>query len=130
MATIEESQYSYLVAQSTAAGARFYPNVIPQDATLPAVAYQRIDGPRVMVHSGASGLTFARMQYSCTAATYSAAKALLHQVRAALNGYTGTMGTGGVKVEHCIVKNEVDGYNEVADKQVIRLDVQFFYVET
>lgn len=129
MATIEESQYAYLVAQSTAAGARIYPNVIPQDATLPAIAYQRISGPRVMKHSGASGLTFARMQYSCTAASYSAAKALLHQVRAALNGYTGTMGTGGVKVEHCVVKNEVDGYNEVSDKAVARLDVQFLYIE-
>lgn len=127
--TIEESQYAYLAAQSTNAGARIYPNVIPQDATLPAIAYQRIDGPRLMAHSGASGLTFARMQYSCTAATYSAAKTLLHQVRAALNGFTGTMGAGGVTVEHCIVKNEVDGYNEVSDKQVIRLDVQFFYKE-
>lgn len=127
--TIEESQYAYLAGQSTNAGARIYPNVIPQDATLPAIAYQRISGPRVMKHSGASGLAFARIQYSCTAATYSAAKALLHQVRAALNGFTGTMGTGGVTVEHCIVKNEVDGYNEVSDKQVIRLDVQFFYKE-
>lgn len=130
MATIEESQYAYLVAQTTNAGSRIYPNVIPQDATMPAIAYQRIDGPRVMEHEGASGLTFARIQYSCTAASYSAAKALLHQVRAALNGFTGTMGTGGVTVEHCIVKNEVDGYNEVADKQVIRLDVQFLYMES
>lgn len=130
---IEEALYGELSTDSgvaALASTRGYPLVIPQDATLPAWAYQRIYGPRVLTHEGPSGLAKARIQITAIAATYDGAKDLAAAIRAALDGFAGMLGgTGGVAVKYCHVDNEFDGFGQVTGIETVRLDVDFLYVE-
>lgn len=100
MAVIEEGLLTYL---STFAGlvslisTRVYPDFIPQGATLPCLTYQRISTSRDHSHDTngiGTDLAHPRFQFSAWATTKSSAKAINEQVRAALNGKTGTIATG------------------------------------
>jgi hypothetical protein len=131
--TLEEAVAYHLVntAGITALiGTRAYPPVIPQDATMPAVEYQRISGPRMLVHEGAAGMAWGRMQITAVGSTYASAKGVIGAVRTAFNGFKGLMGgAGGVTIEECQVENEVDGYGAGSEKKTVRMDVVFLYLE-
>ena len=121
---IEQGLEAFLAAVTAVA---VYPNVIPQDAALPAVAYQRISGPRMHEHAGPAGLANPRFQLTCLAATYAAAKGLATACRLALDDYRGMMGT--VTVTACQCENEADGYSEVTRRHNVRLDVLIWHKE-
>lgn len=92
--TIEEDARAVLIADGTVAAliaARVYPMRLPQPATLPAVVYMRISGPRDISLSGASGSGRARIRYNCWAETYDGAKELLVAVRDAIDGISGAV---------------------------------------
>lgn len=128
--TIEAGIYAHLIADSGVfglVGTRIYPQVIPQDAEMPAMAYQRISGPRDHAHTGPTGLVSARVQLTCMAASYDGAKALGEAVRAAMDGYSGTMGT--VTVDACLLDNEIDSFAAVFEKPVVRYDYSIWYQE-
>lgn len=130
---IEEALYAHLAASAGVAAlvsARIYPQTIPQDIALPAIAYQRISGVREYSHGGPSQLAHPRFQFTCQAATYAAAKSLANAVRAALSGYRGTMGgAGGVVVGGCFMVNEVDGFELPGETNVVRLDIVIWHEE-
>ena len=110
--------------------ARAYPNVIPQDADLPALAYQEISRPGGMAHDGATGIAWPRFQITGQADTYTEVVDLLNKVRIALNGFTGTMGgSGGVTIEGCFVKDVHDGYEFATERETRRLDVIIWHQE-
>lgn len=128
--TIEAGIYAHLITNSGVAAlvaTRIYPLLVPQDATLPALAYQRISGPRDHSHSGPSGLVFARMQLTYVAASYDGAKSLGEAVRAALDGFSGTMGQ--VTVDACLMDNERDDWAVAFEKPVVRHDYLIWYQE-
>jgi hypothetical protein len=111
MATLDEGLYTYL---STFAGltalvsTRVYAFKLPQGATLPAVTFQRISTPRSLTHdtSGVGNdLARPRFQFDAWATTYSSAKAISDQIRAALNGKKGTIATG-VTINAAMVEDE------------------------
>ncbi len=124
--TIEEGLYAFL-SNAGIVGTRIYPLVIPQDATLPAIAYQRLSGPREHSHDGASGMAWARMQLAITGETYSSAKATAELVRAAMDGHKGLMGT--IIVGQCLLVNEIDGFTEASKRKTIRQHYQIGYKE-
>lgn len=66
----------------TSAENKVYALVLPDDATMPAITYQRISNVPVDDLSGHSGLDHVRMQVDCWAETYAAAKELAKEVRA------------------------------------------------
>lgn len=72
-------------------GDRIYPQVIPQGGTVPAVTYDRTSGERIRALDGVDGVASPRFEFICWAATYLAAVELKNAVRAALEGYTGTI---------------------------------------
>ena len=130
MTTIEAAQYAYLVADADLAalvGTRLYPLLIPQEAALPAVAYQRISGPRILAHDGPTGAAEARIQYTITGASYSSAKAVAAAIRRAVDGYAGQMADVTVEVAH--VLNELDSFEFDILGYPVRLDVRFLYRE-
>jgi hypothetical protein len=135
MATIEEAIYSHLIADagvSALVSTRVYPLTIPQDIALPAIAYQRISGPRIAAHDGPTGLARARIQVTCQASTYTAAKGLAMEVRQALDGFRGSVTTEGdelVEVEASFLANEWDGYETVTGQSTIRVDFMLLYKE-
>lgn len=93
---------------------RVYPLRLPQSATLPAVTYQRISTPRVLTHDqAAGGLATPRFQFNCIAENYDTAKAIVAQVRAALNGFRGSFGSGAstVTVWGSLSDNELDQFD-------------------
>ena len=130
---IEEALYSCLTSDAGVAAlvsTRIYPNVVPQDIALPAVAYQRISTTRVMAHDGPTGVANARFQFTVSASTYSSARNVANAIRTALDGFSGLMGgQSGVKVEAVFVENDFDGYNQAGGEQVVRLDAVVIHQE-
>lgn len=131
MTTVEEALFYQLSNDSDVTdvvGTRIFPNVIPQDATLPAVAYQRVSGPRLLAHDGPTGYATGRFQLTCTGSSYSSVKEAVNALRGSLDGLSETV--SGVEIERVSVEGEVDGFNEAPDKHTVRLDVMIAYIES
>ena len=101
MASLEAGLVSYLqnyAGLTALISTRTYGMRIPQSATLPCLVVTRISTPRILTHqtSGATGdLISPRFQIDAWAETQSSTKSITEQVRAALNGKTGSIGSGG-----------------------------------
>lgn len=132
MADIEAAVYSILTADSTLSalvGTRIYPNVVPQDVTLPAVAYQRISTSRVYSHSpGVSQLARPRFQFTSVARSYSDVKAVANALRGALDAYGGT--AASVLVFTMLSQNEFDTFSDDGDLHTVRQDFYVWHRET
>lgn len=112
---IEEALVAELLADVSVSGligTRVYPLLIPQDAILPAIAYQTIGAPDDYRHDGASEYRDVRMQLTCQADNYAAAKGLARAVRNCLSGYVGTLGSLN-PVRGIFLNNQIDGYGSV-----------------
>jgi len=78
---------------------RIYPVELPEQATMPAVTYRRIDTPTAhMLSEARSSWEYPRFQVTSWGATYASAKAVNAEVQTALDGFAGTMGGVGGKV--------------------------------
>lgn len=85
--SVESDIYSALTGYaglSALVSTRVYPQVIPDGATLPAVAYQRVGTEPVQTLHGTVPAARARFSFSAWAATYADALSVIAQVRAAL----------------------------------------------
>lgn len=130
---IEAAIYYHLINDADVAalvGTRIYPNVIPQDASLPSLAYQVISRPGLMAHDGPSGLAWPRVQFTVQADDYDQVVDLTNKVRIALDGYSGLMGgPGGVTVEGAFVKDARDGHQFATERETRRLDAVVYHKE-
>ena len=133
MAAIEEGLWAHLAAQAgitALVGQRVYPNFIPQDAALPAMAYQRMSGgERVFNHSSASGLSRAVFRLTLRGMTYEAAHDLAAAVRASTDNFRGTMGTVAVDIAR-LGPDDVDGYSQVTGAHWVSLDLEIWFKES
>jgi len=130
MATIEEAVYARTVGDAGVAaliGTRCYPLVVPQDATMPAIMYQRISGSPERSHSGFSGLSETRFQFTCEADTYASAKAVAQALRRCWESFAGAVGS--IAIGGAFVENETDGYSEETPAPVVRMDVSIWHNE-
>ena len=134
MAEIEEAVYSRLTTTAAVtaivgagSASRIYPNKIPQEATLPAVAYQRVSTRRVKAHAAPTGLARVRVQVTCVARTYSAVKGLAVVVRKALDGVMGTV--GGVAVQGSWLETDADEYGDAEGLHSVRQDFMVWHTE-
>ena len=99
MTVLDESLYSYLANYAglvSLISNRVYAFQMPQGVTLPCVTFQRISTPRDLTHDSSgigNELAHPRFQFDAWAETYSSAKAITEQIRAALNGKTGKIGS-------------------------------------
>ncbi len=114
------------------ASTRGFPLMVPPNESLPAWAFQVIDGDRDHTHDGPSGLRMVRVQITCIGNKYLEAVALGNAVAASLNGYKGQMGgAGGLMVSPALVVDESDGYGgslePLFEQKVRRLDVMVWY---
>ena len=123
---IEADLYTHLrdhTGLSALISGRVYPLTMPQDVTLPAVVYQRVTGPREYSFTGSSGLAHPRFQVSVWAETYASAKDVAEQIKVALGGYNGGMGSGGTLVYGSFIENELDFYEP--DTRLYHVPVDF-----
>lgn len=127
MADVESAVYAILKAAGgvTAlvgggASPRIYPNVVPQDVAVPAIAYQRISTYRRPVLDGAASLIRPRVQLTILANSYAAAKATAAACMAALDGYRGSI--GGVSVGVAAAEDEEDQFGLSNNLHAVRQD--------
>lgn len=131
MAELEEAVYAILVedaAVGALVGTRVYPQRIPQDVELPAVAYSRISTRRAQRHGGTGEgrrLARARVQVNCEAGSYGQAKALASAVVGALDGVQTTV--AGVWVQGSWAEGEGDEYGETDGIYGVRQDFMIWY---
>lgn len=128
---IEEGLYAHLsgLAGLTALiSNRIYPLKAPQDAIYPLVVIQRVSGPRVYSHDGASGLAYPRFQISSWGRSAAEAKAVANQVRIGMNGFKGTMGDD-VEVDACFLATELDRYDPETERYGTLLDFIIWHHE-
>lgn len=102
-------------------GTRFYPVLLPEDATLPAATYQRITTTRDYTTTGPVALNRVRMQVDCWARTYSEVKQLQVALLAVLddrNTYAGT------DIDSITLITATDGYEHEA--RLFRVSIDFY----
>lgn len=73
---------------SALVSARIYPLLLPQKATLPAIAYQLISRTAVDTRKESAGLVIARWQFAVNGRTYAATVAVMTQLKLALESFT------------------------------------------
>ena len=103
--------------------ARCYPLLLPQYPTLPAITYQRISNSE---QGGTTAIRRSRWQFDCWAATYAGAHELAALLKTALEEYSDTDQTPGIKMS--LVANELDDYDP--DTQQYRTIVDVFFITT
>lgn len=119
---IKETVYSTLTNDATVAalvGTRVYPHKPPQGATLPAVGYLRIGGPRDTSLNGASGSARTRIRFDCWATTSDGADAVMRAVRDAMDAYTGAFAA----------INPVEFHEEESDAYRVTIDYYIHHTE-
>ena len=130
MAVIEEALVALLEGDADVgalAGDRIYPIVVPAGATLPAIAYQRISTRRPEEMDGPSGLARPRFQFTCVGTDFGVVKALAKAVRAALDGFSGTV--SGVMIDGILFEDEDHDFKPATDEEASSwLMMQDYYV--
>jgi len=91
---------------SAIVSSRVYPLLRSTGSALPAITYQKIDGPRLQSHDGPSGTAHPRFQVNIWAKKYTEVVTLAERVRIALDGYSGTVGT--VVIQAITLEDEAD----------------------
>lgn len=127
---IEEAITSLLTGNAAVnilIGMRLYPVKIPQDAALPAVAYQLISAGREYTQDGPSSLARPVIGFTIDSRSIDEARTVGAAIRTALNGYHGTIGT--VKIGFISLQNEFEGYNLGSDINIVRQDYQIIWKE-
>lgn len=127
MADLESVLYTYLTGYAglvALVGTRVYPVQLPQEATLPALTYQRISGPRTHTQNGVSILARPRIQVDCWASSYAGAKAVATQVRLALDGHK-----AAGEVWASVLDNDIDDLDAETGRYRVIMDVLFWYQE-
>ena len=108
MMRLEEAVSGYL--QPRLSGA-LYPFLLPQNCTLPAVAYFPVSVERAHSFIQDTGFVKQRMQFSCFAKSYKAATAMAKVIQEALQNFSGVLGglaIGGVLIESESADHESD----------------------
>lgn len=128
MTLFVEDFYAYLAAANTAAGARFYPQSLPQQPTFPAVTYLQVSAPRDTSHSGLSRLRHPRYQLDCWSDDYLEAHRLAEEVLYAISIYAASR--GGVTVQASFVEDEGrDNYDPETARHWISVDVVIWHTK-
>jgi hypothetical protein len=138
MADVVESVRTYLLANATVAGLivdRIYPDIVEQDATLPAVAVSKISTTHDHTLSNLAGLAHVRLSFDCYADTRGIANQVAEAIRAsglvAVRGITSGTNIRGVRIEEG-QRNEIEYSNEASDdhRYVTSMDIMVDYTET
>lgn len=112
---------------STLVGSRIYPIKAPQDTTTAHIVYDFLGGEDVGAHDGDTGLRQGRISYTCLAPTYAAAKGVAGAVRAALMGFSGSLGTGAPVVRIPQTYEDEDLYDDTLQMYLVVVDFELFW---
>lgn len=129
--TLEEALFAHLTTSAgliALVGDRVYPGHIPQGVTQPAIVYLKVSDPRGRTF-GRAQFAKPRFQFSCWGETYASAKAVAHQVRAALENFAGMLGgAAGVEVRNAFFENELDLHDPETGLHHIPVDFSIWHI--
>ena len=123
---MEEALIAILLANAGVAalvGARVYPGVRPQGASLPAVIFNRISGQPGYTMDGPDGSSESRVQVDAYAGSYGATKALARAARLALSGLSGVH--HGVTFQGVFMEGARDGFEGESPERIFRVSMDF-----
>ena len=93
-------------------GTRIYPQIAKGGVSLPYAIYSRSDVKRYPVSAGSMGLVTTTVRITSFAETYDGAVSLANEFRIALDGKSGSIGSGSV-FDKCRLVNESDSIDPV-----------------
>ena len=114
---------------------RFYTDILPQSATLPAITLSKVSTSHEHELSDFGGLAHCRLQFECFADTRAVANSIAEAIRASgiitQKGTTTSVDVRGVRVEDG-QRNYVDYPTDGSDEHryVTSLDLMIDYTET
>lgn len=106
---------------------RIYPSILPQNERRQSVTYQEISGQGDHHMQGASGLAQSRVQFNAWADNPDDAYDLALKVKAALDGYSGTV--GGVTIKGVFYDSVRDLVDDEAKLHARSMDFIVWYAE-
>lgn len=111
-------------------GARVYPGVAPAQVDLPFVVWRRVSVVRYPAMGSDSGVASARIQLDAIAGTYSSMRAVVEQLRAALQRWSDP--DASPEVIDCEFANELEQTEDLADAVLHRgiVDIILHHRET
>ena len=133
---MDDSLYSYLSGYAglvALVSKRIYPTIMPNNVILPAVSFQRISTERTHAFQADVALTSATYQISSWGKNdtvkkgYAHADAVSKQVRAALQNYSGTMGS--TTVNAVLLIGELTDYDTATETYAVHQDYEIWYQE-
>lgn len=100
---IDQDLLAHLKALATAAGVRVHIDTVPQDTTLPAIAFRHSGGGNTPKTLGNVSLfTRANIDIEVLAQRQDDAYPIAVAVKNSLHGYRGTMGSSDVQSSRCV----------------------------
>lgn len=117
------AQLSGFAGLTALVGTRIYPVEAPANVTRPYVVFVAISSVRLNHLSGPAEVANPRVQVDAYAARYIDAQAISDQVRAALDGFAGTVGGVAVLSSACI--DGRDFYEDAANPPLHRASLDF-----
>ena len=122
----ESDLVTYLNATAgvtTLIGQRVYPTQIPQEVTLPAVGFFRVDTPAEYVHSQALAVVERpRFQFDCWASTYLSAIGVAAALKTALLGWRAAGGkTVRIRNQYDLPEPETERWRRAVDVEILDL---------
>lgn len=106
---------------------RYYPMVLPQNPTYPALVSQVVSDVQEGTLAGKSDVVRARIQLTVWADTYVAARSIIKAIRLLMDGTTGTW--SGTRIGSVRVENELDAFGEETKIYGRQLDLMILYHE-
>ena len=103
MPDILECIYGYL-SEKNIAGGKIYPEIIPQNIEIPAIAYTQINCYRDSALQKDTGFARINLQFNCYGDTFAGARALGKEIISALQDYKGDM--KGCDIQAVFIRNE------------------------
>lgn len=137
MADVAVAVRTWLLSQSTitdVVGQRIYADQMPQTATLPSIELSVTSDVAEMQLSDITGLTKARLQFNCIAATRAIARSIAKAIRtsgiAAIKGQYTDVWIRGVAVDstYDVVIEATDGSDDHRYQSVVDLLVDYLEV--
>lgn len=108
---LNQSLYAELAGHAGLAalvGVKIYKGAIDQEASLPAITFERVSMTPVHASGADASLTESRVQISVFADTVKSADAVAAQVVDCLRDFSGLLGTTGVNVQRIFIDDRVE----------------------
>lgn len=135
MKDIRPALRSFLLADadiSALVGTRVYTIKMPQGVTADSLVFYRISGAGdYLMAGGLSGFFRQRIQIDAWCEDPDSANTLFNEVRECIDGYRGSMGTGGqeVTIQGVFLLNQGEDYDGEVEMYRVHGDFSFFYEE-